>query len=112
VEKSRVLTALSAMAHETRLEIVRLLVPCKGDGMAAGAIAESLGISPSGLTFHLNSLEQAGLIGSKRQGRQVIYATNTDRLGGVIAYLVDDCCGRDPEVCKRTELGRFTLPDG
>ncbi|WP_242106440.1 ArsR/SmtB family transcription factor [Aliiroseovarius subalbicans] len=104
------LTALSAMAHETRLEIVRLLVPCKGDGLPAGVLADRLGVSPSGLTFHLNALEQAGLVSSQRKGRQVIYSTRTDTLGGVIGYLLNDCCGRDPEVCAKSEMTDFVLP--
>ena len=99
MDKGKALTALSAMAHETRLEIVRLLVPCMSDGRPAGAIAEALGVSPSALTFHLNALEQAGLIGSQKQGRQVIYRIRKDTLGGTIGYLLADCCGSDPDIC-------------
>lgn len=99
MDKGKALTALSAMANETRLEIVRLLVPCLRDGMAAGALAEKLGISPSALTFHLNALEQAELIGSERRGRQMIYRISKQTLGGTIGYLLNDCCGADPDIC-------------
>lgn len=58
-------------------------------------------MSPSALTFHLNALEQAGgLIGSQKQGRQVIYRINKETLGGgTIGYLLADCCGSDPDIC-------------
>ncbi len=99
MNKGKALAALSAMAHDTRLEIVRLLVPRLPDGMAAGAISEALGIAPSALTFHLNALEQAGLVGSRKQGRQVIYRIRKETLGGTIGYLLSDCCGADPDIC-------------
>jgi DNA-binding transcriptional ArsR family regulator len=39
---------------------------------AAGELAAALGLPPSGLTFHLRSLEAAGLIVRERRGRHVI----------------------------------------
>ena len=42
--------------------------------MTAGDIAVALKVAPSTLSFHLAALEQAGLIRSTRQGRQIIYA--------------------------------------
>ncbi|MDE9450663.1 helix-turn-helix transcriptional regulator [Aliiroseovarius sp. Z3] len=102
MEQSRVLKSLSAMAHDTRLEIVRLLVPHGKDGLAAGAIAEAIGVSASGLSFHLSQLEAAGLLTSRKASRHVIYAADCKALGGVIAYLLNDCCARDPDICACT----------
>jgi len=99
MEQSRVLKSLSAMAHDTRLEIVRLLVPRGEEGLAAGAIADTLGVSASGLSFHLSQLEIAGLLTSRKSSRHVIYAANRTALGSVIAYLLNDCCARDPDIC-------------
>ncbi|WP_348646724.1 winged helix-turn-helix domain-containing protein [Aliiroseovarius sp. F47248L] len=90
------------MAHDTRLEIVRLLVPCGKNGMAAGAIAKAIGVSASGLSFHLAQLEAAGLLTSRKASRHVIYAADCKALGGVIAYLLNDCCARDPDICACT----------
>ncbi|MHA6268079.1 metalloregulator ArsR/SmtB family transcription factor [uncultured Aliiroseovarius sp.] len=103
MEQSRVLKSLSAMAHDTRLEIVRLLVPRGEEGLPAGSIADALGVSASGLSFHLSQLEAAGLVTSRRVSRQVIYATDRAALGGVIAYLLNDCCARDPDICACTD---------
>ena len=102
MDQQQALSALSAMANATRLEIVRLLVPTGSDGMPAGEIAKGIGISASALSFHLSTLEQAGLLASKRCSRQVIYRADHAQIGGVIGYLLNDCCGAHPEVCSRT----------
>ena len=56
--------ALGALAHEHRLAVYRLLVERGPEGLAAGAIAERIGLVPSSLTFHLQNLRRAGLIGA------------------------------------------------
>lgn len=98
MDQAQALYALSAMANDTRLRIVRLLVPLGCDGLAAGKIACELGISASGLSFHLSALEQAGLVASTKRSRQVIYRANHPQLGRVIGYLLNDCCGAHPEI--------------
>lgn len=105
MEQSKALAALSALAHSDRLDLIRLLVPLQEEGMAAGNIARSLGLSASRLSFHLSQLEQAGLITSRRSARNVIYAVDARGLGSVISYLLSDCCGDHPEVlafCPRS----------
>ena len=98
MERSKVLSALSALAHESRLDLVRLLVPRGDEGMAAGDIARTLGLSASRLSFHLSALEQAGLIRSRRVSRNVIYSADLAGIGGAISYLLADCCMDHPEV--------------
>ena len=98
MEQSRVLDALSALAHETRLDLVRLLMPCGAQGMAQGDIARQLEISASRLAFHLAQLEQAGLVTARRESRNVFYAVNAQGIGGVLGYVLNDCCKSHPEV--------------
>ena len=43
MERSKVLQSLSALAHEARLDLVRLLVPRGDEGLAAGEIARARG---------------------------------------------------------------------
>ena len=94
------LTALAALSHETRLRVVRLLVPAGPDGMAAGAIGTALGgATTSRLSFHLGHLEHAGLIRSRREGRFVIYSVAYPALAGLVGYLMKDCCQGHPEIC-------------
>jgi len=98
MDQSPALAALSALAHETRLGIVRLLVRRGHRGVPAGEIARSVRVSASRLSFHLRLLEGAGLIRAERDGRQVIYSLDRAQLGSLIGWLLSDCCADDPEV--------------
>ena len=87
-----VIAALSALAHEHRLAIYRLLVEQGAEGLAAGVIGERVGLLPSSLTFHLQNLQRAGLITQRRIGRQLIYGADFDAMNGLVGYLTDNCC--------------------
>jgi protein-tyrosine-phosphatase/DNA-binding transcriptional ArsR family regulator len=108
VESKEIAEGFAALAQETRLSLVRALVACGPDGMAAGDVASKLGLAPSTLSFHLSALEQAGLIQSTRQGRHIIYAVRFAGLRALFAYLTETCCGDRPELCS--DLARL-LPD-
>lgn len=107
MEKTKALTALAALSHGARLDLVRLLVPCGATGLAAGDIGRALGLPASGLSFHLATLEQAGLIRSRKQARNVIYSLDARGLGQTIAYLLNDCCCASPEIlaCCASPIG-------
>lgn len=98
MDQSKALAALSALANETRLALVRLLITRGDDGLAAGQIAGDIGISASRLSFHLSALEQAGLIRARRESRNIFYSVDHTTMGGLIAYLLEDCCKSDPQV--------------
>ncbi|MGZ8240644.1 MAG: ArsR/SmtB family transcription factor [Methylobacter sp.] len=53
MENKAAVTALSALAQESRLMIYRALVQAGPEGLAAGRISEATGIAPSSLSFHL-----------------------------------------------------------
>jgi ArsR family transcriptional regulator, arsenate/arsenite/antimonite-responsive transcriptional repressor len=106
MERSKVLAALSALAHETRLDLIRLLIPLGPAGMPAGRIAQALSLAAPRLSFHLAALEQAGLLRSRRQARNVIYSVDTSGLGQTISYLLNDCCSDHPEVLAACAHGR------
>ena len=88
------IAALGALAQETRLSLFRLLVQCGPEGLAAGAIAESLGVPPATLSFHLQQLMHAGLIEQRRASRSLIYSANFNNMNGLVGYLTENCCGR------------------
>jgi DNA-binding transcriptional ArsR family regulator len=60
--------------------------------MAAGAIAEALGVPNSSLSFHLAQLRNAGLILQERQHRSLIYRANYPEMNALVAYLMENCC--------------------
>jgi ArsR family transcriptional regulator len=95
METSHAIGALGALAHETRLALFRLLVQKGPEGLSAGLIAETIGIAPSSLSFHLQQLVHAGLITQRRLSRQLIYAADFTAMNGLVAYLTENCCGRD-----------------
>jgi len=98
MDRSKVLTALQALAHETRLDLIQLLMPHGDAGLAAGDISRALGMTASRLSFHLAALEQAGLLTSRRVARNVFYAVDTEGMGSTIGYLLNDCCCAHPKV--------------
>lgn len=98
MDKLTALAALSALANDARLDLVRLLMPKGDQGMSAGEIARALGQSASRLSFHLAALEQAGLITSRKVARNVFYSVDAGGMGATIAFLLNDCCMDHPEV--------------
>jgi len=85
--------ALGALAHEHRLGIYRLLVEKGPQGLSAGEIAERIGLVPSSLTFHVQSLQRAGLITQRRVSRQLFYAADFGTMKELVDYLTKNCCG-------------------
>lgn len=85
--------ALAALAQEHRLAAFRLLVQAGEAGLSAGAIAEAVGAPASSMSFHLAQLSHAGLIRQKRQSRSLIYSADYAAMGGLMAYLTENCCG-------------------
>jgi ArsR family transcriptional regulator, arsenate/arsenite/antimonite-responsive transcriptional repressor len=111
MDRSKALAALSALAHETRLDLIRLLIPLGEEGMAAGQIAETLGIAAPRLSFHLSALEQAGLLRSRKAARNVFYSVEARGIGSTISFVLNDCCCDHPEVLAACSHRR-TPPQG
>lgn len=91
--------AFAALSQEKRLEAVRLLVRAGSGGVAAGDIAETLGLPAPTMSFHLKELVQAGLIQSRRDGRKVFYAADYGGVRDLINFLLEDCCAGDRRLC-------------
>ena len=92
------LEMLGALSQETRLRIVRYLVQCGPEGASAGGIGEHVGAAASRASFHLSNLEQAQVITSERKSRSIIYRANFANLGGLMAFMLEDCCNGHPEI--------------
>ena len=100
MKPAQVVKALAALAQPTRLAIYRLLVVRGPEGMAAGQVAERLKVSPATLSFHFRTLNHAGLLDSRQEGRFVYYSANFTVMNGMVAYLTENCCGGDVAVCR------------
>jgi DNA-binding transcriptional ArsR family regulator len=99
METPTAVAGLSALAHEGRMEVFRLLVRAGPEGMAAGEIARATGALANTLSTNLAILSRAGLVASRRDGRSIIYAAAYDRMRDLLAFLMEDCCAGKPEVC-------------
>jgi len=99
MDASNAVGALSALAHPARLEVFRLLVRAGPGGMAAGDIARATGSLANTLSTNLSLLAGAGLVASRRDGRSIIYAAGYERMSELLAFLVEDCCAGNAEIC-------------
>jgi ArsR family transcriptional regulator, arsenate/arsenite/antimonite-responsive transcriptional repressor len=95
--------ALAALAQDNRLDIFRLLVQAGPDGMAAGQVANKLGLAPNTLTFHFDRLRVAELVTVRRDGRSMIYAAHYETMNGLLAFLTEKCCQGSPASCAPAE---------
>ena len=92
MERQVVIGALAALAHETRLDVFRLLVRAGPEGLAAGRIAERLSLAPATLSFHLKELKGAGLLSCERDGRSRIYRPDFRAMRELLGFLTENCC--------------------
>jgi DNA-binding transcriptional ArsR family regulator len=93
MQPHQVIAALAALAQEHRLAAFRALVEAGPEGLAAGVIADRVGIPSSTLSFHLAQLCHAGLVSQRRVGRSLIYSADFATMAGLMAYLTENCCG-------------------
>ncbi|MBO9455763.1 helix-turn-helix transcriptional regulator [Paracoccus sp. R12_1] len=100
MDNIQTLTALSALAQDTRLDVFRLLVKAGPEGLAAGEIATTLDIRPNTLSNNLNILSAAGLVRSAREGRSIRYFARMETMRALLAFLLEDCCGGRSELCQ------------
>jgi DNA-binding transcriptional ArsR family regulator len=103
MEKQNALTALAALAQESRLDIFRLLVQAGSDGLAVGQIGEKLGLPSATLAFHLKELRNAGLATFTRNGRSLIYVAVYPTMNALLEYLTENCCQGNPAACGLEE---------
>ncbi len=108
IDSAAAVAALGALAQENRLALFRLLVKAGDEGMRPGALAETLGIPASSLSFHLGQLSRAGLLRQKKQHRSIIYSVNHIATKALITYLLDNCCSGT--VCGRLAASSTTTP--
>ena len=96
METKMAISALAALAQDSRLAVFRLLVQAGPAGMAASKIADQLSVPSSSLSFHLKELTHAGLIVPRQSGRFIIYSANFETMNALVAFLTESCCGGNP----------------
>lgn len=84
--------SLAALAQDTRLSVFRLLVQVGEEGLAAGALADRLGVANATLSFHLKEMSNAGLIRARQESRHIYYSANYPAMNELLEYLTENCC--------------------
>lgn len=96
----RFASAFAALGHPGRLAVFRILMRFAPQGARPTEIAAALGMKPNSLSHHLADLAQAGLARARREGRSLYYAADLGAVGGLVDYLVNDCCHGRPDICR------------
>jgi ArsR family transcriptional regulator len=91
--------ALGALASAPRLSVYRLLVKRGPRGYTPSELIERLELPAPTLSFHLKGLMQAGLVASRREGRNLYYSPNFARVRGLVGFLTENCCSLADEAC-------------
>lgn len=92
MDTPKAIRALGALAQEHRLAAFRLLVQAGPEGMAAGALADALGVPASSMSFHLAQLSNAGLANQRRASRSIIYSADYAAMNQLLGFLTENCC--------------------
>jgi len=82
---------LIALADPMRQDLVQILARAE---LNVGDIAERVTLSRPTVSHHLNILRRAGLVRVRKQGREMYYRLNKDRIVGTLQSLLDSltCC--------------------
>lgn len=99
MDNIKAIEVFEALSNETRLEVFRLLVKAGPEGLAAGEIAEELGVVQNTMSTHLHKLARAGILQSERRSRHIIYNVDFNTVRGLVLFLLEDCCGSSAAVC-------------
>ena len=84
--------SLSALGHEARIKVFRLLVRAGEDGLNVGEISSFLGLPASTLAHHLSTLVEGGLVLQERQGREIISRADSAVTTDLLSFLTAECC--------------------
>jgi DNA-binding transcriptional ArsR family regulator len=100
MDKNHALDAFAALSQSTRLDVFRLLIKAGEAGITAGDISDTLGVRQNTMSANLSVLARAGLIRNEREGRSIRYFADMDGMRGLLAFIMEDCCGGRPELCQ------------
>jgi ArsR family transcriptional regulator len=99
MKSNEAIGALSALASEARLGVYRLLVKRGPEGYTPSELSSRLEVPAPTLSFHLKGLVQAGLVVSRREGRNLHYSPNFERMNALVGFLTENCCSLAEQAC-------------
>ena len=93
------IAALNALASEARLAVFRLLVKRGPEGYTPTELTRRLGVPAPTLSFQLRELLNPRLVCSRREGRNLHYSPDLERMQDLVGFLTENCCALANEVC-------------
>ncbi|MBT3338124.1 MAG: winged helix-turn-helix transcriptional regulator [Anaerolineae bacterium] len=81
------ITFAKALADETRQKIMSL---CCCKWLSVGEIVDALNVSQPTVSHHLGILRAAGLVDSRREGKQIFYSLNQAKIASGCCQLAID----------------------
>jgi len=92
MDEARAVASLAALAQGMRLRVFRALVGAGPQGLTPGALAATLDVPASTLSFHLKELLNSGMATQERDGRNLIYRPSLAQMNELLVYLTAHCC--------------------
>lgn len=86
LQAQHVAELFSVLGDASRVKIIAALL---NGPMNVQALADTVGISPSGISHHMRSLRQMYLVRSHKQGRQVFYSLEDQHVEDLFQRGVD-----------------------
>ena len=88
IEIRKLANQLKALGEFNRLSIVYELCQCKAPQNAM-CLCSCCGVDASGVSRHLKTLEQEGVLSSEKNGRQVTYSLNRKEVANNLRNLAN-----------------------
>ena len=99
MKSAEAIAALGALASESRLAVFRLIVKRGPDGFTPSELVKRLEVPAPTMSFHLKELVHAGLVKSRREGRNLFYGPDLERMKALVGFLTENCCSLADEPC-------------
>lgn len=99
MKSKEAVAALGALASDARLAVFRLLIKRAPAGYTPTELTRRLGVPAPTLSFHLRQLVQVGLVASRREGRNLYYGANLERMQTLVGFLTEKCCSLSEPAC-------------
>lgn len=102
--EKQVISQLTALGHENRLAVFRLLMRRYPGEVAAGEVASALDLAPSTCSDYFSTLKAARLIEKRRDGTSLYYRIDIDGTRAMSQTLLGDCCKGRADLCAHDLL--------
>lgn len=89
ISATKIFTALS---NEARLVLLRKLIVAGSDGLDVSELSSVTDRNIKTISAQLKVLTEAGILGSQRFGKRIVYKVEFKALCNVISFLAEDCC--------------------